>query len=68
MYIIHYKTSKTGLLQTQCKVTGYLIGGYYCVNCPRFGSKQKKLGSIYCNASPDAVLHGKKIETKKSRK
>lgn len=45
---IQYSVTNTGLLKDICEHTGYLIGGYYCVNCPHFRYKSKKNCFVNC--------------------
>lgn len=47
-YYIKYSVTNTGLLKDRCEHTGHLIGGYYCVNCPHFGYKDKKNYVVIC--------------------
>lgn len=47
-YQVKYSVSNTGLLKDKCEYTGYLIGGYYCVNCPHFRYKNRKLFFVNC--------------------
>lgn len=48
-YYIKYSATNTGLLKDRCEHTGHLIGGYYCVNCPHFGYKDKKNYVVICS-------------------
>lgn len=52
---VKYSVTNTGLLKDRCEYTGYLIGGYYCVNCQHFRYKNKK--SFFVNCTLD---HSKK--------
>ena len=45
---VKYSVTNTGLLKDRCEHTGYLIGGYYCVNCPHFRYKCKKNFFVNC--------------------
>ena len=47
-HFVNYSVTNTGLLKDICEHTGYLIGGYYCVNCPHFRYKNKKNFSVNC--------------------
>lgn len=46
---IQYSVTKTGLLKDTCEHTGFLIGGYYCVNCKHFSHKCTKLSYVVCS-------------------
>lgn len=45
---IKYSVTNTGLLKDRCEHTGFLIGGYYCVNCPHFRYKSRKNHAVNC--------------------
>lgn len=46
---IQYSVTKTGLLKDRCEHTGFLIGGYYCVNCNHFSHKCTKSSYVICS-------------------
>lgn len=46
---IQYSVTETGLLKDTCEHTGFLIGGYYCVNCKHFSHKCTKLSFVVCS-------------------
>jgi hypothetical protein len=48
-YQIQYSVTNTGLLKDTCEHTGYLIGGYDCVNCKHFSHKCKKTSFVICS-------------------
>lgn len=44
-----YSKTETDLITTRCPFYDCVIGGYYCVNCTSFRSKDRRYGSVYCN-------------------
>lgn len=50
-HTIQYSVTNTGLLKDRCEHTGFLIGGYYCVNCTHFRFKCKKDSFVSCSLS-----------------
>lgn len=46
---VKYSVTSTDLLTTKCEHTGYLIGGYDCVNCKHFSYKNKKFSYVVCS-------------------
>lgn len=46
-----YRASDTSLLLTKCPFYNCLIGGYYCVNCISFVSKDRECKEVRCKRS-----------------
>lgn len=53
MYEVYFKKTSTDLLQTECKVKGCKVGGYYCVNCIHFGGKSIQKQRVKCSLNHD---------------
>lgn len=56
---VKYDRTKTRLLTTKCKVTGYLIGGGQCVNCEHYYGKDMHRQIVKCSCSMTAMRGAK---------
>ena len=52
---VKYSVTNTGLLKDKCEHTGYLIGGYYCVNCQHFRYKVRKNYTVNCTLNHETT-------------
>lgn len=61
---IPYEVSATGLILTRCKIFGCTIGGWQCVNCSAFDSKDMKNHVVTCNRTNMEHTTSYKMSTK----
>lgn len=52
---VKYDRTKTYLLTTRCKLTGYLVGGGQCVNCEHYYGKDMHRQVVKCSCNMKAT-------------